>query len=217
MKQMVEAAAELTGIPQPTVNVTARILQKAGLIQTGQPGRYGGSRMTADDVAALSIGLLATAGEYRAMGSAEVLVERLSKMKMDSASVSMTIGKSKIQKDGDRIISVTKPSSDVVYNVDVGEAAAAIHLDSSDNFFQTVVKLVSNPKLSREVLGYDVCVNYPTWWTYISVAERLEGRRRETIVTFADAGLSEHKGFNVARSLSGWYFRSMNSALEVGD
>lgn len=77
---LVSLAAELTGLPETTLGETARSLQKAGLIQTGKPGRYGGAKMNASDAASLTIALLG-AGERRQVTAAHSTVEYLSAMR----------------------------------------------------------------------------------------------------------------------------------------
>ena len=80
LKDLVGLMAEMTGLSEPTVSETARSLQKAGLIKTGKPGRYGGAAMDERDAAALAIAILA-AGERREVVTAHEVVKHLSEMK----------------------------------------------------------------------------------------------------------------------------------------
>ncbi|MGY2995829.1 hypothetical protein [Mesorhizobium sp. URHB0026] len=76
---LVSLVSDMTELPTATVNEMARALQKAGHIQTGKPGRYGGSEMSSADAAALVIAILG-AGEKREVTTSPAIVERSKKM-----------------------------------------------------------------------------------------------------------------------------------------
>lgn len=75
LREMVLLFAQRSGLPDKTVNETARRLQKAGLIKTGKPGRYGGSAMDENDASALLIALLAQGSRRGVTGAVEAVQE----------------------------------------------------------------------------------------------------------------------------------------------
>jgi hypothetical protein len=58
LSDLIVVMTRLTGLPEKTVREVARRVREAGFIQTGKPGRYGGAEMTAQDAAALLLGLV---------------------------------------------------------------------------------------------------------------------------------------------------------------
>lgn len=86
LNELVAEVSNMTGLPQATIGETARSLQKAGLIKTGRPGRYGGAQMSSEDATALSIAVIAT-GEKREVTTAPAIVERFGSLRLTQTNL----------------------------------------------------------------------------------------------------------------------------------
>lgn len=201
LRSMVQWFARRTGIPEATVNETARTLQKAGLIQTGQPGRYGGSVMNEDDAAALVIALLAAEGRRAVVDAAEAVHEF-----------------------GGRKVSLIYDPLQPEWSAPPAETLHG--LDPDHTFIDLVrtairrERLLQNAASGRFVLGYEVSMMFPDATTEMAVGL---SRPSQTIVIrygdLKDGKMSPRERqsmtdeFSVRRTCRDRFFGSLHHAL----
>ncbi len=210
---LVSLISDMTDIPTATVNEMARSLQKAGHIQTGKPGRYGGSEMSAADAAALVIAVIG-AGERREVTNSPSIVENSKKMILVAERVH---GLPEHDPDG----AVEEESEGIN---EIMQLVA-----SQETVFDQVVELLTNKPEFRppfEMVSYHLALLSPMQFGVLIFNTRnteIPGQTKYLIASRSKEFIYEDptvykksQAYEVRRTISGPFFDTLRSAL-AGD
>lgn len=191
LRAMVEWVAGTTGIPVPTVNETARQLQKAGLIKTGRPGRYGGSSMDEADAAALVIALLAAEGRRGVVDAAQAVRDL-----------------------GHRRLWVHSDPGDLE---EVPQICEMFDLPLDHTFADLVRAAVRTAPDPEQTMGFEITMSFPQSEAQVLLGEPVKrvigeyGAREQVI--FRSQQVARTPAFSVRRSFSDVFFWGLHREI----